>query len=248
MRFLSRSRMASRIWAVSARRPRASASGISDRNSRNSGRWSGSSLPAHGEAVALVERHQVHHRLAAVAALAVHVLEQVEGERARAVEQQDVALLQVVEVARGDLLQEAVEAVAVLLRQAALGVERGAHLRDGRLQLGSGIAEQGRKDLERALHEMNSVGVRTVLGRGGAEQARLGAPVRAAVAEREAARALEVVGVLAQLAVRGGDHEAVLVVGDRHDLVHVLDVRARQADALRDAPRRSTPSTVLARM
>ena len=66
----------------------------------------------------LVEGLEVHHRLAAVAAFAVHVLEQVQRQRARAVEQQDVALLQVVEIAGGEFLQDAVEPIAVALRQA----------------------------------------------------------------------------------------------------------------------------------
>jgi hypothetical protein len=121
----------------------------------------------HRKAVALVQRHQVHHRLATVAALAMHVLEQVKRERARAVEQQDVALLQVVEVARGDLLQQAVEAVTVLLRQPVFGFQRGSQLGNRGLQFGRGIGEQDREDLEGELHEpMNSVGVRTVLARG----------------------------------------------------------------------------------
>ena len=46
-----------------------------------------------------VELDQVDHRLAPRAALAMHVLEQVQRERARAVEQEDVALLQIVNVA-----------------------------------------------------------------------------------------------------------------------------------------------------
>ena len=57
---------------------------------------------AHEQAMTLVEGLEIHHRLAAVAALAVHVLEQVQRQRARAVEQQDIALLQVVEIAGGE--------------------------------------------------------------------------------------------------------------------------------------------------
>ncbi len=63
--------------------------------------------------MALVESLQVDHRLAAVAALAVHMLEQMQRQRARAVEQQDVAFLQVVEIAGGDFLEDPIEAIAV---------------------------------------------------------------------------------------------------------------------------------------
>ena len=56
--------------------------------------------------------------------------------------------------------------------------------------------------------------------------------VGAAVAEREAAAAAHVERVLGVLAVRGRDDEAVLVVGDRHVAVHLLDLRDRQADLL----------------
>ena len=64
---------------------------------------------AHGEAVPLVERFQVHHGLAAVAALAVHVLKQMQRERAGAVEQQHVAFLQVQKVAGGQVVDQPVE-------------------------------------------------------------------------------------------------------------------------------------------
>ena len=116
--------------------------------------------------MALVEGLEVDHRLAAVAAFAVHVLEDVQRQRTRAVEQQHVALLQIVEIPRGDLLQEALEAIAVELRQAALAIEGSAHLRDRRLQLRRRVGEQSGENLERPPHEMNSVGVRTVFLRG----------------------------------------------------------------------------------
>ena len=61
--------------------------GSVERYSRNSGRKSGSSL-AVMRARLLVERLEIDHRLAAVAALAVHVLEQMQRQRARPVEQQ----------------------------------------------------------------------------------------------------------------------------------------------------------------
>ena len=63
----------------------------------------------HGEDVARapVQRVQGHHRLAAVARLAVHVLEQVQRERARAVEERDVALLGSGERLAGELFAQA---------------------------------------------------------------------------------------------------------------------------------------------
>src|SRR5687768_4810831 len=73
-----------------------------------------------------------------------------------------------------------------------------------------------------------------------AEQARLAGAFGAAVAEREAAAAAYVEGVLGVLAMRRRDHEAVFVVGDRHDVVHVLDLGLADADLLQrcqvDAP------------
>src|SRR6185503_20979208 len=67
-----------------------------------------------------------------------------------------------------------------------------------------------------------------------AEQIGLGLAAGAAVAEREAARTAQVVGILVDLAVRGRDDEAVLVIGDRHRVVHVLYRLPGKADALRD--------------
>ena len=94
------------VWPSSSR---ASASGSVDRNSRNSGRKSGSSLAAIDQAGLLVHRLEIDHRLAAVAAFAMHVLEQMQRQRARAVEQQDVALLQIVEIAGRDFLDQQIE-------------------------------------------------------------------------------------------------------------------------------------------
>ena len=119
---------------------------------------------AHEQAVALVESLEVHHGLAAVAALAVHVLEQVQRQRAGAVEQQHVALLQIVEIAGGDLFQEALEAVAVPLRQACFRIERRAHLRDGGLQLCRRVGKQRREHLQGLAHHATSIGVLAFLG------------------------------------------------------------------------------------
>src|SRR5215470_17973567 len=56
----------------------------------------------------------------------------------------------------------------------------------------------------------------------------------AAVAEGEAARTAETVGILGLLAVARGDHEAVLVVGDRQVPMHLLDLREREAGLRQD--------------
>ena len=47
--------------------------------------------------------------------------------------------------------------------------------------------------------------------------------------------AAKLIGILAGLAMRGGNDEAVLIVGDRHQAVHLLDVVARQTDVFGDA-------------
>ena len=49
---------------------------------------------------------QVDHRLAAIAALAMHMLEQMQRQRARAVEQQDVALLRIEQIAAGEVVDQ----------------------------------------------------------------------------------------------------------------------------------------------
>ena len=76
----------------------------------------------HEHAVTLVEGLEIHHRLTAVATLAVHVLEQVQRQRARAVEQQDIAFLQAVEIAGGEFFQDAVDPVAIALGKAPFPV------------------------------------------------------------------------------------------------------------------------------
>ena len=81
----------------------ASLSGRVDRYSRNSGRKSGSSAALIVRPACSYCAFEIDHGLAAVAAFAMHVLEQMQRQRARAVEQQHVALLQVVEIAGGEL-------------------------------------------------------------------------------------------------------------------------------------------------
>ena len=97
-------------------------------------------------------------------------------------------------------------------------------------------------------HQTTSIGVLAVFLRGAPNRPVSVRPSEQPLPKEKPQRAAQVVGVLAELAVRGRDHEAVLVVGDRHDLVHVLDLLAREADLGGDASRRCTPSMVLARM
>ena len=69
---------------------------------------------ADGEAGLGVLRHQVDHGLAAIAGLAMHVLEQEQRQRAAAVEQVGVALLHVHQVAFGQLVEQAAQREALL--------------------------------------------------------------------------------------------------------------------------------------
>ena len=80
------------------------------------------------KAAGLVQRHEVDHRLAAVPAFAVDMLEQVQGQRARAVEQLNVAFLQVDQVAVCDLVDQRVEAAPHPRRQQRLLVEHDLEL------------------------------------------------------------------------------------------------------------------------
>jgi hypothetical protein len=56
------------------------------------------------------------------------------------------------------------------------------------------------------------------------------APSEHPVAEGEATAPPQVKGVLGVLAVRAGDHETVLVVGNRHHVVHLLHIRLLHLD------------------
>src|SRR5581483_4191188 len=69
---------------------------------------------------------------------------------------------------------------------------------------------------------------------GRTEKIRLARAPRAAVAEGKSAGTAQIVGVFAQLAMRGRDDEAILVIRDRHDLVHFLDGETCEADACGD--------------
>ncbi|ABA50829.1 hypothetical protein BURPS1710b_2760 [Burkholderia pseudomallei 1710b] len=91
------------------------------------------------EAVAPVFVEQIDHRLAAVAALAVHVLEQMQRMRRRAVERRDVAFLQLDQRRRAQRFDERRERRA----RAGLRVERAFDLGQRVEQRLLGIGEQG---------------------------------------------------------------------------------------------------------
>ena len=110
---------------------------------------------------------QVDHRLAAVAALTVQMLEQVQRQRPAAVEQQHVALLQIEQIARAQLIEQLEEPRPKAARHQPLGVEHAFQLRRAGGKLLARIAEQQRQDLEGIGHQNTSVGVSTVFFRVG---------------------------------------------------------------------------------
>src|SRR3972149_4538748 len=64
--------------------------------------------------ILLVKALQVDHRLAAVAAFAMHVLEEMQRQRARPIELVNVALLQRIEIAARNLFDSSVEQAAAV--------------------------------------------------------------------------------------------------------------------------------------
>ena len=89
----------------------------------------------------------------------MHVLEQVQRQRARAVEQQHVALLQIVEIADRDLAQQKIELAPHRGRKQSLPIHGGGDFGDGFLKLGRRIAQQHRQRLEGSRHHITSIGV-----------------------------------------------------------------------------------------
>ena len=68
-------------------------------------------------------RLQIDHGLAAVAAFAMDVLEQMQRQRLAAVEQQAVALLQIIEFADRDFLDQRIDRAAAMPPAPAFRVE-----------------------------------------------------------------------------------------------------------------------------
>jgi hypothetical protein len=77
---------------------------------------------------------KIDHRLSTVAAFAMDVLEQVQRQRARAVEQQNIALLQIEEVALGNLRDQRRHRLARRFRQKTLACEHPGKFGRGGLQ------------------------------------------------------------------------------------------------------------------
>ena len=90
------------------------------------------------------------------------VFEEVQRQCARPVEQQDIFLLQVNQVGLGHTRQQGLQRGLTLRAKQPLVMECRADFRDGPLQVGAGVAEQGGKGLEHD-HDRKSVGERNFL-------------------------------------------------------------------------------------
>ena len=119
---------------------------------------------AHEKVMLLVLRLEIDHGLAAIAAFAMHVFKQMQRQRTRAIEQQHVALLQVVEIAGGDFSQQRVQLVADARRDHLPGIDRLADLAGRLLQLDGRIGQQYRERLQGLDHHTTSIGVLARLG------------------------------------------------------------------------------------
>ncbi len=102
--------------------------------------------------------------MAAVAAFAMHVLEQMQRQGARAVEQLHVALLQIVNVGVTHFVDQSIERGPDFRRQQILFVERFAKFRARGHKRLVGIANQRRQNFERLSHHANSTGVLRFFG------------------------------------------------------------------------------------
>ncbi len=118
------------------------------------------------QAVLLVEVGEIDHRLSAFAAFAVDMLEQMQGQRTGAVEQQNIAFLQIEQIAVGDLRDQRRQRLTGRLRHQSLAFEHGGKLRRGGLQLRRRIGQQRRQNFEGLRHQNTSVGVLTLFLRG----------------------------------------------------------------------------------
>ena len=117
----------------------------------------------------LVVGGEVDHRLAAVAALAVDMLEQMQRQPPRLVEEVDVALLEVEEVAPAESGGERRKRRPILGRNQSLRRDGGLDLRQGGDEVLRGIGEHRRQRLERpggivAGHHATSIGLEAFFG------------------------------------------------------------------------------------
>ncbi len=90
------------------------------------------------------------------------VLEEVQRQRARPVEEQHIAFLEVVEITPRQVAQQGRQRVHALGAQQPVGMQQRVDLGDGLLQLLGRIAQQQRECLE-GFHAMNSCGLRNFL-------------------------------------------------------------------------------------
>ena len=107
------------------------------------------------ETRAPVQGVEVHHRLAAVARIAVHMLEQVQRSRASGVELRHVALLQIEQILAFEFGQQAGKVVLGRTAQRGFGAQPARDFRQRVHQFRRRIAEQHGKQLER-LHAVIS--------------------------------------------------------------------------------------------
>ena len=187
----------------------------------------------------LVGLRQVDHRRAAVARVAVHVLEQVQrGARGRGRTAPRSRPRRRARSARARLsISASSSASARRLTARASSRSSVAHLGQVLAQRARRGSRAARASTRRLLR--HAVGV--VEREHGQTSALMGMvrffslpnrlvslmPSEQPLPKREAAAAAHVEGVLGVLAVRARDDEAVLVVGDRHHVVHVLDLGLR---------------------
>ncbi|CAM5326180.1 hypothetical protein AFEL58S_00857 [Afipia felis] len=115
------------------------------------------------EAGVFIQRLQIDHGLAAIAALAMDMLEQMQRQRAAAIEQETIALLQIVEIAGRKLVDQHIELLACGKRHQPFLVENGAEQRGRRNELFGGVCQERRQDLER-LHHATSIGFLALRG------------------------------------------------------------------------------------
>ncbi len=111
------------------------------------------------EAMAAIERDQIRHGLAAISAFPMHMLEEMQRQCAAAIEQSEVALLQLVDVAPGQFSQQGAEGGAQRSRHQALPGQHRRDLAGGGLQGLGRIGDQGRQRPIAAGHYDTSIGV-----------------------------------------------------------------------------------------
>ena len=102
---------------------------------------------------------QADHRAATVAAFAVDVLEQVQRQGARPVEQQDISFLEFINVRRGQRFDQRPQIAPRRSRQPGVGCQNGPDLRHGVLQLFRRIAQNQRYRFQGTVHYITSVGI-----------------------------------------------------------------------------------------